>query len=526
MIDQELEALRNVFGGAIGEARLFHGNEIYLDVQVGYLPPVSHYISRVLGGTLVSVVGTDEREIDRKFRLYYFFSIAGKDRFMALRAELDADRAEYPSVAALLPAAAWYERENQDFLGLKPVGHPWPHRLVLHEDWPDGLYPLRKDFSPTIRPERVPGEWSFPPVRGEGVSEVPVGPVHAGIIEPGHFRFSVVGEVIVDLAVKLFYKHRGIEKMVEGMPFDQACIVVERISGVGSFSHSTAFCQAVERAAGVAAPPRAAALRTVFLELERLYNHVGDIGNLCAGTGLVIGNAQMAILKEQLQQLNERVSGHRYLFGINRPGGVRRDLTRAQREDLHETLDGVEQKFNEVAALILSSSSNMDRLEGTGVLRYQAALDHSVVGPAARASGIRRDCRVEHPHAAYPRVKFVVPVYTQGDVLARTCVRIDEVGQSLSILREVLGDLPGGDIALPLPTVPPYRYALGYTESPRGELLHWLMTGPNNTIYRLKIRSPSFCNWQVVPGTLPGNIVPDFPLINKSFELSYAGNDR
>ncbi|HEY4485751.1 MAG TPA: NADH-quinone oxidoreductase subunit C [Nitrospiria bacterium] len=520
------EILNEVCGDAVKRSQIYNGNEIYLDVEADFLPAMARYIGRTLGAVLVNVIGTDERPIDGCFRLYYVFSFDRTDQFLILRVSLPADNPSYPSVAPILHAAGGYEREIQDLLGLKPVGHPNPRRLVHHERWPEGVYPLRKDFDVKSRPEWASGEWHVRPVSGEGVFEVPVGPVHAGIIEPGHFRFSVVGETVLDLTARLFYKHRGVEKLAEGKPFDQACILAERVSGVGSFSHATAFCQAVERIAGIDIPERAKFLRTLFLEMERLYNHVGDIGNLCAGTGLVVAQAQGAILKERLMRMNERVSGHRYLFGANGPGGVRRDITEVQALDILKTLEGVEKEFALLMALIQTSNSNMDRLENTGALTAQAARDHSVVGPAGRASGIDRDTRRDHPHAAYDRVRFSVPVYHYGDALARMRVRVDEVKESIGIIRQVLSSLPKGEYFLPLPTVPAYRIGLGYTESPRGEALHWVMTGPGNTIYRLKVRSPSFCNWQVVPLTVPGAIIPDFPLINKSFELSYAGNDR
>ncbi|HET6370369.1 MAG TPA: NADH-quinone oxidoreductase subunit C, partial [Nitrospiria bacterium] len=359
-----------VFEDALRWAQIRNVNERYLDIAADHLPAVCQHVDRNLGGTLVNIVGADERAIDGHFRLYYVFSIDREDRFLIFRVRLSGGSHEYPSVTPLLHAASWYERENQDLLGLKPSGHPYPHRLALHEDWPEGFYPLRKDFDPSRRPERAPGRWEVRPVSGEGVFEVPVGPVHAGIIEPGHFRFSVVGETVLELAARLFYKHRGVEKLAEGKPFEQACILAERVSGVGSFSHATAFCQAVERIAGTEIPDRATILRTIFLEMERLYNHIGDVANLCAGTGLSVGNAQGAILKERLMQLNERVSGHRYLFGINRPGGVRIDLTGEQVDDILKTVESAGKEFADLVGLIQASSSNMDRLEGTGVLSY------------------------------------------------------------------------------------------------------------------------------------------------------------
>ena len=253
------------------------------------------------GGVLFTVCGSDERPLGRGFGLYYVFSFVQGGGFETVATELRDNDPVFPSVTTVCEAAHWDEREIKDLLGLVPLGHPDPRPLVLPDDWPEGLFPLRRDFPADRRPPAAPlREYPFTPVGGEGVFQVPVGPVHAGIIESGHFRFHVVGERIISLEARLFYNHRGVEKLAEGRSVEEAMPLVERICGSCSVSHAVAYAQGVESLAGLEVPPRAASLRTVFLELERLYNHINDVGAICAGTGLSFGAMGGARLKEKV----------------------------------------------------------------------------------------------------------------------------------------------------------------------------------------------------------------------------------
>ncbi|MHB9094099.1 MAG: hydrogenase large subunit, partial [Eubacteriales bacterium] len=351
-------------------------------------------------------------------------------------------------------------------------------------------------------------------------------PIHAGIIEPGHFRFSAVGENIINLEARLFYTHRGMEKLSEGKTPDDGLLIAERICGACSLSHSTAFCQAVEKLAWTKVPERANFIRTIGLEMERLYNHIGDIGNICAGVGFAFGTMHGARLKEKIMGLNENIFGSRFLRGINKPGGVRRDINEKGRLAILNTLQDVEKDFKDLIDIVLSTDSFLDRVENTGKLQLQTAVDLHAVGPAARAAGINRDVRRDHPYAAYGKVIFGVPVYERGDVFARIKIRIDETLESIDIVRQALELMPKGEIIGPLAKMSPNSYAVGITESPRGENVHFVMSGTEKTLFRHMVRSASYCNWPVVPTTVPGNIVPDFPVINKSFELCYSCLDR
>lgn len=476
------------------------------------------------GAFLLTMTGLDERQVNGHFTVYSVFTLPIEKIIVQIKALLDTDKPFYPSLTPIFPSAHWLEREIKDLLGIIPRGHPDLRRLAIHPDWPEDVFPLRKDFIAGSKVPRVEGKMEFCPVRGEGTYQIPVGPIHAGIIEPGHFRFFTFGEDVINLQAQLFYTHRGVEKIAEGKHFNEAALVAERVCAVCSASHAVSYAQAIETLAGAVVPPRARYIRTVLLELERLYNHVGDIGNMCAGIGFSFGISRGAILKERLMRLNMRLAGHRYLRGMAIPGGVRTDLKEVPA--IAPELSQVEKELKELTTVMLSSQSLLDRMQTTGILPFEAAVALGAVGPAARASGVNRDVRKELPYAAYRDVQFQVPVQKEGDVYCRLKQRIDECEQSFDILRQALDRLPRGDLAIEIPCLPPYRTAVGCTESARGANVHWVMSGPDNTIYRYMVRSASHCNWPVLPLCMPGNIVPDFPLINKSFELCYACLDR
>jgi Ni,Fe-hydrogenase III large subunit len=314
--------------------------------------------------------------------------------------------------------------------------------------------------------------------------------------------------------------------LFENIPVTHGVRLAESISGDSSFAHATAFCHAVERAADLEVPPRAAALRTVCLELERLYNHIADIGAIATDVAFVVGNAHAMRLKERVLQLNEQLTGHRLLRGMVCFGGVRFDWNAGQCQAIGQFIDSLRPEFDSLVELIRSSSSTRDRLETTGILKPDIARDLGVVGVAGRASAFDHDLRRDFPHDAYDQVSFAVPVYQQGDVLRRMQVRIEEVRQSLSIVEQLLAKLPSGQIRVPMPALPVGIVALGYVEGWRGEIFHWIRTGSNNRIARCKVKDPSLQNWPALSEAILGNIVPDFPVVNKSFNLSYSGVDR
>lgn len=486
------------------------------------------------GGRLRLMFATDERELGGAICIYAVFSsVTDHGCFDIVVTPLEENGGyRYQSITPRVPAAHWYEREIACMFGVIPEGHPDPRPLVLHDMYPEGLFPLRRDRTAADIRAKVDlardDTYPYKTVEGEGVFEIPVGPVHAGIIEPGHFRFSAVGESIYFLDPRLFYTHKGVEKLFEQAGFERGVQIAERISGTSSFSHSTAYCLAVERMRGIEIPIRARAVRTFLLELERLYNHIGDIGNLCAGTGFAVGYAAGAELKERLMALNHRLTGSRYLRGLNEIGGVSRDVLE-DIESISSELDGTTEGFKSLMELITSSISHMERLEGPGYLSLEAAVKLGATGVAARASGVNDDLRTVHPNLFYDRLIFEVHTRNRGDVLARMTLRADEAGCSLAILRSILRKAKAQNKELKAARTDAEktsRQALGWVEGPRGSIFYFVKSGADGqSPLRVKVRSASFCNWPLLPLAVQSDIVPDFPLINKSFNLSYSGCD-
>jgi Ni,Fe-hydrogenase III large subunit len=389
------------------------------------------------------------------------------------------------------------------------------------------VHPLRKDFPlDTVLPPFEGERHVYRPTHGEGVFQIPVGPVHAGIIEPGHFNFAVAGEPILYLQLRLFYTHKGTEKLFENLPIHRAVFLAESISGDSAFSHGAAFCQAIERAAEIEVPQRAQFMRTILLELERIANHVSDAGAIANDVGFVIANAHAGRVRELVLGLNETLTGSRVLRGMVAIGGVRKDWKRAQVEAIGNTLDRVQSEFRDLVAIVQSSNSTRERLERTGILRPEKAAMLGIVGVAGRASGVDLDVRRDHPYEAYRHLPCRVPVYQEGDVRHRLQVRIDEVGESIQIIRAAVARLPDGPHRAPEQPIPPDRCALSAVEGWRGEIVHWVRTGDGNCLERCKVKDPSINNWPAIVEAMEGNIVADFPVINKSFNLSYSGTDR
>ena len=475
---------------------------------------------------LVSVFAEDRVHGEGVFYIYYVFDRPGDPTWLILKAPISAGNPTFPSLAAEFPAVNWQEREIQDWFGLEAAGHPNPRRVALHDNWPD-VHPLCKDFPlDTVLPPFEGERHIYRPAHGEGVFHIPVGPVHAGIIEPGHFDFAVAGEPILYLQLRMFYTHKATEKLFENLPIHRAVFLAESISGDSAFSHGAAFCQAIERAAGIEVPARAQFMRTILLELERIANHISDVGAIANDVGFVIANAHAGRVRELLLGLCETLTGSRVLRGMVAIGGVRRDWQQAQVEAILSTLEVVEREFRDLVAILQSSNSTRERLERTGILRPEKASMLGVVGVVGRASGVDLDLRCDHPYAAYRHLPFRVPVYQAGDVRHRLLVRIDEVGESMQLIRAAVAQLPDGPHRAPAHPIPPGRCAIGAVEGWRGEIVHWVRTGEGNRLERCKVKDPSLNNWPAIVEAVEGNIVADFPVINKSFNLSYSGTDR
>ncbi|MEO8677672.1 MAG: NADH-quinone oxidoreductase subunit C [Vicinamibacterales bacterium] len=520
-----VSAALQVPDGAVREER---PGELRLDVEASLVPAMADRIRQDLEGRLMTLFATDQRRQAGQFRLHYVWSLPRLQTFLIVSAPVEAASPSFASIAAKHPAANWFEREVMDFFGLVADGHPNPTRVALHEDWPEGAWALRQDFAGDTIVPRVAGEHHpFRPVTGEGVFQVPVGPVHAGIIEPGHFRFGVAGEPVLYLQLRLFYVHKGIEKRFERLPWRHGVWLAESISGDTAVGHALAHAHAIERLANVSVPPRGQALRIILLELERIYNHVADIGAVATDVAFTVPASRAQAMREGLVRLQDRLFGTRLLRGTISVGGVKRDLKPEACEALQEYLRAFEREFDSLIALLVDAGTFTDRVDGTGILTHQAASDLGIVGVAARASGVDADFRRDHPGDGYEHLRFEVPVENGGDVRARLMLRAREVEQSLVILHQVLHAMPGGPAAVPAPAQLPARSsALGWVEAWRGPCTHWIATDERGEIARVKVTDPSFLNWPGLVQAVPGNIIPDFPVINKSFNLSYSGNDR
>jgi Ni,Fe-hydrogenase III large subunit/Ni,Fe-hydrogenase III component G len=521
-------AVATALGLPIEMVREPHGGELVVEAPVSELPALADAVVAHLNGRLVSLFATDERADRRRFVVHHVWSVPQARTFLRIAAAVEQSAPAFPSIAARHPAANWFEREVMDLFGLTPLGHPNPERVSLHDDWPAGVWPLRKDYPGDVPVPRVTGAFHpFRPVTGEGVFQVPVGPVHAGIIEPGHFRFGVAGEPVLYLQLRLFYTHKGIEKRFEQMSWRHALFLAESISGDTAVGHALAYSHAIERLCAVDVPPRARALRVVLLELERLYNHLADIGGVATDVAFVVAASRAHTQREGLLRLCERLFGTRLLRTTVALGGIKRDLSPEGCAALRDHLRALEHEFDSLIALLIDSGSFTDRVDGTGVLTNQAARDLGIVGMAARASGVDADMRRDHPHDAYERLRFEVAVEEGGDVRARLMVRAREAEQSFRILAQVLESIPDTELVAPLPQeLPAASSALGWAEAWRGPCVHWVATDERGRLTRVKVTDPSFLNWPGLVQAVPGNIIPDFPVINKSFNLSYSGNDR
>jgi len=474
------------------------------------------FVERTLarGYRLALIAAHDDRE---SLRVVYVFTSGPPDRRLELTVRLDPTNPRVPTLSDLSFPASRFERAMHDSFGIVPDGHPFLRPLIRHSHWPSSWYPMRHENGPTPVITREGESYPFIEVQGAGVYEIPVGPVHAGMIEPGHFRFSVVGESILKMTARLWFVHRGIERMFEGVEVNDGVAIAERVSGDSAVAHTLAYCMAVEEAQGIDVAPDARAIRSMLLELERIYNHVGDIGSLSSDVSFGVAHARSMVLREDLLRLNESVTGHRLLRGSIVPGA-----TRVRRLPSEAELDAVASAFDELIAFIVSNSVVHDRFEGTGVLLAVDARAIGTLGVVARASGQATDARFTHPYVARGALRTLTQ--SQGDVLARFTQRVEEVRNSLELIREFGAFSPRLEV-IETPSRPTLTSGLGIVEGWRGTILHRVELDGSHRVSRNCIVDPSFFNWPAVSTSLVNTIVPDFPLVNKSFNLSYAGND-
>jgi len=444
-----------------------------------------------------------------------------EDRLLVLDLELAGWH--YPAIDHLFPAALRMQRAAADLSGVRamPIDQrPW----LRHAGWPEDFYPLANRENPALT-EPVDEHYPFVRVQGDGVHEIAVGPVHAGIIEPGHFRFSVVGEKVLKLEERLGYVHKGIERRFSELPLLEAHRLAARVSGDSAVAFSWAYCQALEGIAAAPAPPRAAYLRAIALECERIANHLGDLGALGNDAGFAFGLAQFSRLKEILLRSLQTTFGQRYLMDFIVPGGVRNDVGASTLDALIETLRTIEGETRKLRTIYDEHSGVRDRFAGTGTVAPQLAAKLGLTGLAGRASGQNYDLRVDMPCLPYTEVAPRKVCLEDGDVAARVAVRFDELAESIMLTRKLAKRLPDGAIRTDVPIPAEGRFGVGAIEGWRGPVFVALESGPEGWVRRCHPHDPSWQNWPVLEHAIIGNIVPDFPLINKSFNLSYSGHD-
>ena len=498
-------------------------DQSYLTVKPADFIPACLALHKLCSSPVMMMFAEDKRATRDCFRLNTAFYSAAEQHWFYVCLDLPAGAESFPSLAKEIYSASLFEREIREMFGIKLIGSPDLRRLRLHDEvWPEGLFPLRKDFTPPALSAPTGRSYQFIKGTGEGLFEIPVGPVHAGIIGPGHFRFSVAGEPIINLEIRLGFTHRGVEKLMEGKELAEALRLSEGVSGDSAFAHSLAFCFATEKILDLTPPPRAVLLRAIYLELERMYNHVNDIGGIALDVGFSFASVFASVMKEQLLQLNDLLTGSRYLKGVNLIGGVAKDLNEHSVTELSARLRTLAADLKELEGILFNSASFMDRVDSTGILRAKTAEDLGIVGLAARASGLSRDWRATSP--LYRSAGFEPIVLEAGDALARLKLRLQEFKQSTALITCFLAKLTSGEIVAGSSAVQE-GYGLGVVEGWRGPVLYWLRLDPQGKIERCNIVDPSFHNWQGLAYAAQGEIIPDFPLCNKSFDLSYSGND-
>lgn len=514
-------------------------------VELNDLPEAVRFLYYDMGGYLSTMIPNDERSINKHYALYYALSMEGgkmfegdeiaqdEKCFVTVKVLISPDSLTFPSVTPLVPACVWYEREAYDMFGLIAEGLPDKRRLVLSDDWPDNLFPLRKDamdyrYRPDMKEHYMEPEYDFLRPEGSGIIDVPLGPLHITADEPGHFRLFCDGDTIIDADYRLFYQHRGMEKLAENrMNYDQMGYLAERVCGICGYAHAIACIEAAEKAINLEIPARAQAIRVICSEIERLHSHLLNIGLACEVTGNYNAFMHIFRIREYSMKLAELVTGGRKTYGNVVMGGLRRDMTGIEIKESLRILKIIETQVDEVWDAVMDDQRQMKRWKGVGILDKQVARDFSPVGPNIRGSGIKRDTRYDHPYDFFKQIEFNVAVVEGGDVFAREMVRYMELKSSVSIIRQCFELMPQTPIIVDTTFhVKPENYALAYVEAPRGENVHWIMQGSAQKVYRWRCRAATYNNWPSLRFQFRGNTIADAALIVCSLDPCYSCTER
>ncbi|MDD4874344.1 MAG: NADH-quinone oxidoreductase subunit C [Dehalococcoidales bacterium] len=519
ILKQTLEA-RNI----TCQLRQEDGNECYVCIGQEAFTETMQLLINQQWAELIGLWAVENFEAYSGFTLFYCFENRSMSELLLLEVRLKDKQAI--SLALDFPIACYFEREVRDGFGIEFEGAFDTRRLFLHEAYPDDFHPLLKSFKNRtleLKPEEQKGtDYVFKECKGEGMYQIPVGPVHAGVIESGHFRFGVMGETIFNLEIRHFYKHRGLEKLAENRKPVECVAIAESISGDESACNATAFSMAIEDINDCTVPKRAWEIRTILLEMERIYSHLGDMAGMQVDVAYPIGASPLFILREEILRYNAILTGSRFLKGMIIPGGLKQNIPFDKLKALNEYMVVFTERFEEAVKTADESSWVIDRFETTGIVSNKLIAPLNLTGPVARASGACIDTRHDHPYGIYSRLEIEIPVKQDGDVLSRFQVKAAEICNSIEIIRDIIKQIHQSEIYTPC--LNKDGYALAVVEAPRGQNIHWVYV-KNGLIDRYKVRTASFCNWLAIEHAVLGNIVPDFPVINKSMNLSYAGND-
>jgi Ni,Fe-hydrogenase III large subunit len=477
---------------------------------------LEYIIEAVEHGLRISALFAQPTENGR-VRLWAVLSYDSLSLLLPLYCDLTEDR--YRSLTPYCPQAHWFEREIFEQWGVKPEGHPWLKPIRFHAPYRRRDAPDAAAGAPEI------GVTDFFRVEGEEIHEVAVGPVHAGIIEPGHFRFQCHGENVFHLEISLGYQHRGVERMTAGGPDRRTIHYMETLAGDTTVGHATAYCEALEALGGFHAPAKAEVLRGVALELERIANHTGDLGALAGDVGYLPTLSYCGRIRGDVLNMTGLICGNRFGRGLVRPGDAGFDVDAAMRDELRGRLDAVEKDVTVAVELLWGASSVMARFEGTGAVSREICDAIGLVGPAARACGAERDIRCDMPLGIFQLAQVPVSTWGSGDVFARAYVRWMEIQKSIAFIREQLESLPGGAVRAEVRPPGPNRMVVSLVEGWRGEICHVALTDAQGKLARYKVVDPSFHNWFGLAYALRDQQISDFPLCNKSFNLSYCGHD-
>ncbi len=525
----KLNLLKAKFSSAILRADLPADNRLYVFVEPRAIKPVCQHLFRDLDARYVISIGADDRPYSGQFLVAHNFAFDRDHLLCSVLTHLPADNPRLDSIAGVVTAANWAEREFRDLVGIEPVGHPYPKRLVLPDGWPDGAHPLRKDFAWNQVPEGFDDEREFafdePP---EGCMVVPFGPFHPTLDEPAHFRLYVEGEMVRGCEYRGFMVHRGIEKLAESvLTYNEIPMMAERICGICGCVHNVAYAQAVESAATIGVPPRAEYLRTIMLEIERLHSHLLWVGLACHIVGFDTLFMQSWRIREPIMWIAEKISGNRKTYALCLIGGVRHDITPELKAELRSILDKLEAEWTPVVTAVLKDKNLQARTRGVGVADKTACKNTGLVGPVARAAGVDIDCRRDHPYAAYDRVDFDVITADGGDVWSRVVVRAKEVFESIRIIRQCLEKMEAGPMqAVIKDELPVGRLGLSSVEAPRGESHHFVITGENNRPRRWRVRAPTYQNLQGVPAMIKDQQLADMTISLGSIDPCFSCTDR